>query len=313
MMITVCLIVYFTTTFHSAILYNVFNVKKSPILNTIYFIYNRSSFTLLVSWLILQNYPNGEPSKKEEVKKWYKSLFCRKRNDRKEIGQQNMLDGLVDDLNKNINGSDDQSNDNYCENYCEKLRSKGASQLKVYNETAKRKISSSESTSDLSDHLNEECFAELISDKKLQDTNNNPVFDFYDKKLINFDTEPVKKDKKTEDNKTNLSKKDEPKSRENKKQDSKQTRPSSILIWIRLDRSIYYSHFFYLIYSLFNVNHAQESDLVSMMISVHCKIFWAYMLAYVFHLLIEKPISNLTHKLMQMLPIENDVKYTKID
>lgn len=230
MFITVGIFLYFSSTFHSSILFNVFKVKPSPLLNTIYYLYNRSSFTLLASWLILRYFPNGTPTRKDEIKAWLR----RGRGQEKSSG--GLLEALVERLSRNLYGKEEvgkaKSEASQCEN-----------ELKVKD--AKRKVSSSESTSDLSD------YSLLPDSSEGQDRNNN---NFYDRRLIDLPEDRLL-DKpvvgKTSDD-------------ERKETQNKRPRKPTVQIWPKLSRSIYFSHFFYLLYSCFNVNGAQRSDILSM-------------------------------------------------
>lgn len=230
----------------------------------------------MFAWLILQYYPNGTASKKEEIKDWFKQNLLRKKIN------------VIKDANR--------------------------SEQEIKNDTKNiinRKVSSIESTSDLSDYSIQ---TDLL-DNQISDKNNNTSYDFYNRKLINFDEEDKMDNQKSEliyksviiDEK--LDKKLNKKTNENNtKELNKRFKISNLEVWIKLSRSIYYSHFFYLIYSLFNVNNAQKSDFLSVVISVQSKLFWAYIFAYLFHLLIEGAITNLTNKLIQKITIEKTHK-----
>ena len=296
MLITIVLLIYFSSTFHTSLLYNVFKITpNSKLVNTIYYIYNRSSFTLFISWLILQNYPNGQPSKREEVKAFLRKYLSGSK--KANVGKDSLLEKLIDKLNKNLHNVKDKKIENDDD-------VKKSDQLKVDKIIVTRKVSSSESTSDLSDHL-------YVNDE--QDTNNNSnnsaSFDFYNRKLIDLPEEDVfKSDKQIDKNIMKYDSKEEANSKETSKRSSSRKSNSNLMYWVKLSKSIYYSHFFYLLYSLFNVNNLQKSDLWSMLVSVHSKLFWAYMLAYPFHLLIEAPISNLTNRLIERISLEKSHK-----
>jgi hypothetical protein len=253
MIITLLLVVYFSSTFHTSILYNVLKLQPNPIFNMAYYLYNRSSFIMLISFLILQNYPNGEESKSEEVKAFIRSYLLLGK--RKPKGNS-LLENFVDRLNSSLYGKKDKkeimkSNDN----------AKNNQSLKIIDErNAKRKVSSSESTSDLSDHpyANDDSL-EL---NKNQDRNNNTSHDFYCKKLINLPEENSEERKLIDkfDHKLltdKLSDKEE-------QQLNKRIKKSNLGVWVNLSKSIYYSHFFYLLYSQFNVFSPQKSDLISL-------------------------------------------------
>lgn len=252
MAITMLLSIYLATTFHTSLLFNVFGLKPGPIVNTIYYIYNRSSLTIFTSWLVLQNWPNGEPSKKEEIKAWIRAKLLGKTEDKMrspkdaQTGSNNVLERLVDKLNRNVHGDESKRNS-----------------LKD-EKNATRKVSSSESTSDLSDHVNYESFTQA-EQSRTQDKNNN-TYDFYNRKLIDLPenvehTKSSVERRSSDDSRSN----DKSNDKDDTAGDNKRTRKTnSIMIWPKLSRSIYYSHFFYLIHSLFNVNKPQKSDLFSM-------------------------------------------------
>lgn len=233
MLITIGILLYFTSTFHSSILYNVLKVKPSPLLNTVYYLWNRSSFTVLAGWLILRYYPNGTPTRKDELKAWIRTRF---RSCTGPAGKgSGLLENLVERLSRNLYGKEDGE--------------KSKSELKVKDtpSATKRKVSSSESTSDLSD------YSLLPESGDGQDRNNNSAFCFYDKRLIDLP-----------EDKQLLLGKQSGKTNDDERTNRRPAKRPTVQIWPKLSRSIYYSHFFWLLYSCFNVNGAQPSDIVSM-------------------------------------------------
>lgn len=280
MLVTTVLMLYFASTFHTSILFNVFKVKPNPLLNTAYYLYNRSSFTILTGWLIYRHYPNGTPTKRDEIKAWV----------RKRLGG-GLLEILVERINRNLYGKEAEkveqckgeqseprehskkNNRDQCNSEHSKSdHSNSENELKVKDTSAaKRKVSSSESTSDLSDYslLNESSDA--------QDRNNN--FCFYDRRLIDLPEErpldkqlseqlplervPLASEKPSLQKSLHKQSSNEKTSDDERKETNKRPRRHTVQIWPKLSRSIYYSHFFWLLYSCFNVNAAQRSDIMS--------------------------------------------------
>ena len=153
-----------------------------------------------------------------------------------------LLEHLVERLSRNLYGKDEDKTvrKDACRNGSE--NGKSENELKVKD--TKRKVSSSESTSDLSD------YSLLPESTEGQDRNNN--FCFYDRRLIDLPEDKL------------LDKQLSRVSDDERRETNKRPRKPAVQIWPKLSRSIYYSHYFYLLYSCFNVNGAQRSDFLSM-------------------------------------------------
>ena len=235
-LITIALFFYSASAYHSSILFNVLKVKPNPLLNMIFYLYNRLSFMILSSWLILVYFPNGTPSRKDEMMAWLRGG----RNEK----SSSLLLLIVNRLNRSLYDKDEGMNENGKNK--NELKDELKNELKVT--CAKRKVSSSESTSDLSDYS--------LQPESSEDRNNN--FGFYDRRLIDLPEDRLL------DRQLTVAESKREKTSEERQEINKRPRKSVVQIWPKLSRSIYYSHYFYLLYACFNVNGPQRSDMLSM-------------------------------------------------
>lgn len=65
-----------------------------------------------------------------------------------------------------------------------------------------------------------------------------------------------------------------------------------LAIYSRLTRSLYFAHHFYLTYDLYTVRSALPTDLYHIVARLAYNLFYCHLLAILFHLLIERPLSS---------------------